>query len=89
MAIENQPPIRSMSHPAGENHSKCKSNRVVTAAFGVIFTGLAVAIIVTAVASTLTGSLIAASIVGMLGVDALISAVRNKRSLLSRIGPLP
>lgn len=34
-------------------------------------------------------TLLAAAIVGLLGAEALLCAVRNRRCLLSRIGPLP
>lgn len=64
-----------------------KAYRMVTAVFGVFFAALAVAIVV---ASERTiGALLAAGVIGLLGVDALVSAYRNKPSLLSRIGPLP
>jgi hypothetical protein len=34
-------------------------------------------------------ALLVALIVGLLGAEALLCAVRNRRCLLSRIGPLP
>jgi len=61
--------------------------RVVTAAFGILFSGLAVAIVV--VAGLTIGAAIAAAALGFLGVEALVSAYRSTPSLLSKIGPLP
>jgi hypothetical protein len=72
-----------MAH--GANGSK--SYRVVTAAFGLLFVVLAVAIIV--VSDRTLGPLLAAAVVGLLGADAIAGAIRNRPSLLSRIGPLP
>ncbi len=64
-----------------------KIYRLVTAALGLLFTAIAVAIVV---ASDRTfGPILAAAGIGTLGVDAMTSAFRNKPSLLSRIGPLP
>jgi hypothetical protein len=48
---------------------------------------LAVAIVV--VSDRTVGPLLAAAVVSVLGIDAFVSAFRNKPSLLSRIGPLP
>ena len=66
-----------------------ETQRVVTAAFGAFFILLAIAIVVLAERAMLIGALIAALAVGLLGIDACVSAVRRKRSLLQRIGPLP
>lgn len=66
-----------------------KAQRTADALFGIFFIVLAVAILVAGSESTLTGALVAAIVVGGLGVDALVNAARNKRSLISRIGPLP
>jgi len=35
------------------------------------------------------GPVLAAVVIGGLGIEALLSAARNRRCLLSRIGPLP
>ena len=61
--------------------------RIVTAVFGLFFVVLAVAIVV--VSDRTVGPLLAAVVISVLGIDALASALRNKPSLLSRIGPLP
>ena len=61
--------------------------RVVTAAFGIFFSGIAVAIVV--VAGPTVGASIGAAALGILGVDALVSAYRSTPSLLAKIGPLP
>jgi hypothetical protein len=60
----------------------------VTAAAGILLIGCAVAIVVASADYSL-GILAAAAVIGGLGIDALASAARNRRSLLSRIGPLP
>ena len=61
--------------------------RTVTAAFGVFF--LALALLIFAVSDFSLRTVIAGVLVGGLGVDAIVSAARNKTSLLARIGPLP
>jgi len=65
------------------------TRRTVTAAFGVFFVVLAVAIVLSVDGPLSIGAFVAALAVGLLGVDACVSAVRGKRSLLERIGPLP
>ncbi|WP_372661180.1 hypothetical protein [Hydrogenophaga sp.] len=61
--------------------------RLVTAAFGALFTLIAIAIVV--VSELTVGVALAAVVIGILGLDAVISAYRNAPSLLARIGPLP
>lgn len=73
-ATENQP-LQSMAY------------RTVTFAFGVLFVACAVAIFV--VTELSLGVWIAGIVIGGLGLDAVVSAVRSKRSLIARIGPLP
>jgi len=58
-------------------------------AIGLLFVGVAVAIVRLADPASPVGSLLAALVIGGLGVDALFSAARGRRSLLSRLGPLP
>jgi hypothetical protein len=67
------------------NHSR--SYRLVTAAFGALFTVLALAIVV--VSDRTVGPLLLAVLLGILGIDAMVGAYRSRPSLLSRIGPLP
>jgi len=64
-----------------------RTNRLVTAAFGTLFTTAAIAIII--VSELTVGSILAAAAIGLMGVDAIVSAYRNTKSFLSRIGPLP
>ncbi len=61
--------------------------RCITAAFGVLF--LAVAVLIVIVSDLSLGVLVAVGLVGGLGADALINALRGQRAMLSRIGPLP
>jgi hypothetical protein len=67
--------------------TRSKTYRLVTAAFGVLFAVIALVMVV--VSDRSLGPLLVAAVVGILGVDAVVSALRNKPSLLSRIGPLP
>jgi hypothetical protein len=64
-------------------------SRPVTALFGVVFLGAAIAVAVKVGADLDVSAVLAVLILGSLGVDALVAAVRKRRSLLSRIGPLP
>ena len=59
----------------------------VTVGVGALFVVLGTLIAVTAENGAL--SYLAALGVGGLGIDAIVSALQNRRSLLSRIGPLP
>lgn len=73
------------------NPSKDQVTRERGAAFviGVFFVGVAVAILVTSRNDLSVGAVLAAVVIGGLGIEAVLSAVRNRRCLLSRIGPLP
>jgi len=62
-------------------------NRLVTGGFGLLLIVLAVAIAIVSDAGW--PGRVAALVVGGLGIEALYSAARNRRSLISRIGPLP
>jgi hypothetical protein len=73
----------------GRKQDESNGSRIVAGCMGALFVALAFAIIGLADRPMGSGALIAALVIGLLGVDALINAVRNKRSLLSRIGPLP
>lgn len=63
--------------------------RIVTALFGVLFVVLAIVIMVVTGPPWDVGAVIGGLVVGGLGVDAVVSAARDRPSLLSRIGPLP
>ncbi len=63
-------------------------DRFIALLFGLVFCGIALAIVLLAQPLS-TGPVIAAVVLGGLGLDAVVSAVRGTRSLLSRIGPLP
>ena len=62
-------------------------SRSITAGMGLLFTALG-AWIAFEIADDWPAYL-AALAVGALGIDAIYSAVRGRRSLISRIGPLP
>lgn len=61
--------------------------RLITAVVGALFLAIAVAILL--VSELTVGPILAAVVLGFLGVDAILGAWRNRPSLLSRIGPLP
>lgn len=67
---------------------KGPSTRVETA-FGLGLVAVAIAIVVYADPGVGLGAWVAAALVGGLGLEAVIAAARGRRSLLSRIGPLP
>jgi hypothetical protein len=78
-----------MTDPVDRDKQGAKTPRVVTAVFGAFLILLAIGILLWVEQSMIVGAVIAASAVGWLGVDACVSAARNKPSLLERIGPLP
>ena len=59
----------------------------VTVGMGVLFVFLGMLIAISAENDAL--SYLTASGIGGLGIEAIYSGIRNRRSLLSRIGPLP
>ncbi len=65
------------------------AERWVTAMVGLLFVGIAIAIVFLLAADLSFGALVVAAVIGGLGVDALLSAARRRRSIVSRIGPLP
>ena len=72
-----------------DNQEESQGSRIVAGCVGALFVALAIAIIAVVDRPISPGALVAALVIGLLGIDALISAVRAKRSLLARIGPLP
>jgi hypothetical protein len=78
-----------MEKPELPRGMRSRTYRWVTATVGLVFIALAVVIVFTADKNHTLGAVVAAFIVGGLGVDATISAARNRPSILSRIGPLP
>ena len=63
--------------------------RCAAAVIGALFVGIALAILVSSAHGWSPGPVLAATVIGGLGIEALVSAARNRRCLLSRIGPLP
>jgi len=63
--------------------------RIAAVAIGVLFVGIAIAILASFVDDLSVGPVLAAVVIGGLGIEALLSAARKRRCLLSRIGPLP
>lgn len=69
--------------------ARSRTHRLVTAAFGTFLVLMAVLTLVSADRSTRPGAAAVAVVLGLPGLDALIAAARNTRSLVSRIEPLP
>jgi hypothetical protein len=78
-----------MKKNAGQQVTRSKQELVIRSFFGLFFLALAIAILVLSTPANRMGSLFAALIIGSLGADELISLRLQRRSLLSRIGPLP
>lgn len=78
--------VRAMP-TAKHQPEQSRTYRIVTGAFGVLF--VVVALIIFVVSEISLRTLIAGGLVGGLGVDAIISALHSKQSLLARLGPLP
>lgn len=74
-----------MSVPGGNS----RPLRWVGACLGAAFVAAAAVIVVQGMPDLGVGEIVAALVVGGLGLDAVISAIRDRRSLLARIGPLP
>ncbi len=78
-----------MTSPDDQSSLRGRLDRWVTAAVGLLFVGIAIAILAMLASERPIAAFLAAFVTGGLGVDALLSAARNRRSFLSRIGPLP
>lgn len=78
-----------MSENADPGQNQGSRERVVAATFGALFVGIAIAIVLSTWHEWSPGNVLAAIVVGGLGFEALYSAARRRRCLLSRIGPLP
>ncbi|MEA5452660.1 hypothetical protein VB780_29070 [Leptolyngbya sp. CCNP1308] len=78
-----------MEKPELPKGMRSRTYRWVTAMVGLLFIVLAIAILATAEGDRKLGATLAAVVVGGLGVDAVVSAARNRLSILARIGPLP
>ncbi|MEP6549354.1 MAG: hypothetical protein ABJD53_17990 [Gammaproteobacteria bacterium] len=64
-------------------------HRWVAASFGLLFIIISVVIVYASAPAPGWAVYLTALVIGLLGLDAVISAVRKRRSLLSLIGPLP
>ncbi|MCG9890708.1 MAG: hypothetical protein MH252_06510 [Thermosynechococcaceae cyanobacterium MS004] len=78
-----------MKKQPSQSRARSTINRWVESAFGLLFVGTGIAMLLLAAPSTRPGSVVAALVVGGLGVETLMSVAYNRQSLLSRIGPLP
>jgi hypothetical protein len=81
--------VRPMNSNLSNRTGKSTSSRIVDLLFGILFAVLGAAILVLSDQLTAVGSIMAAVVVGGLGIEAIIGAVCGKRSPLARIGPLP
>ena len=66
-----------------------RTRRLIGALFGVFFVVLAVLIIATSEPPARVVAIAVAIVIGGLGLDLILSVLRRRKSLLSRIGPLP
>ncbi len=78
-----------MSDDANPLKDQGTRERIAAVVIGALFVGIALAILVSFVHDLSVGPVLAAIVIGGLGIEALLSAARNRRCLLSRIGPLP
>ena len=79
-----------MTKPMGmPTEAPTNAERWVTAIVGLLFVGIAIAIVGLLAADLSFGTLALAAVIGGLGIDAILSAARKRRSIVSRIGPLP
>lgn len=69
--------------------TESRSHRVVTGAFGALLIVLAVLTLVSVEPELTWPGAAVALVLAILGVDAVIAAVRGRTSIVSRIGPLP
>ena len=69
--------------------SQYPGSRTANVVIGLFFVALAIVILFAAWQFTPFGAVVAALAVGLLGAEAIVSAARDRPSLLSRIGPLP
>lgn len=68
--------------------------RVLGFAFSALLTGLAIYVVwlwldAPALSVGFGWTMLAAAVLGVLGVNGMLSAIRGRPSLISRIGPLP
>jgi len=78
-----------MIHRTNPREDLRTRDRVAAAVIGAFFVGIALAILASFVHDLSVGPVLAAVVIGGLGFEALFSAARKRRCLLSRIGPLP
>ena len=78
-----------MIHKANAREDQGTRDRVAAAVIGAFFVGIALAILASFMHDLSVGPVLAAVVIGGLGIEALLSAARKRRCLLSRIGPLP
>lgn len=71
-----------------EGSPESMAERIGAAVIGTVFIGVGLLILVLIPGET-TWYHVVSLILGGLGLEAIISAIRSKRPLLSRIGPLP
>jgi len=78
-----------LSHELGGVMTRANLERLVTALFGVFFIIIAVVVLIVAWDATPIGGMVVSLVIGFLGAEAIVSAWRDRSSLLSRMGPLP
>jgi hypothetical protein len=78
-----------MPKAAHNRSTDSRAARIGNAVVGVFFVAIAAWLVVIALPLTSIGEPVVALVMGSLGADALRCAIIGRRSLLSRLGPLP
>lgn len=78
-----------MKKPIPLTARRATVNRWVNAVFGLLLLGIASVIALSSEGPMDIGPLLATIVLAALGIEALVSAVLDRRSLVTRIGPLP
>jgi hypothetical protein len=74
-----------MSDDANPPKREGSGERVAAVLIGALFVGVSLAILAAFMHDLSVGPVLAAVVIGGLGIEALLSAARNRRCLLSRI----
>lgn len=77
------------NHPGTVHAMNSALHHRITTVFGIFLILMAALILVSADRPTRVGVVVVAVGLGLLGLDAVVSGVRKRRPLVSRIGPLP
>ena len=77
-----------MPKPAAPER-RSKAHRIIGVLFGLFFVAVALLVVAASESSTRMAAIAIGIVLAGLGLDLIRSSLRGRRSLLSRIGPLP